>query len=225
MGLLDKIFGTDSARQRDDGRDAHGRTADPGGHVSPATGPRAPDQRGAGPDQDEVAVERYRNMLRTAPPETVEQAHAEAFAKLTPEQRRQVLTELSASTPEAERDAADDPQSLARTATRAEMREPGTMERTLGANRGAGMGMGGMLAGSLLASVAGAFIGTSIAGAFLDDPSQDASGDGAGEGEDSGGDMGGDGEMTGGDDPAGAEFGDAGMGDGGFDDVGGDLGI
>ena len=34
-------------------------------------------------------------MLRTAPPETVEQAHEEAFAKLTPEQRQQVLSGLS----------------------------------------------------------------------------------------------------------------------------------
>jgi hypothetical protein len=34
-------------------------------------------------DSDEAAVERYRYMLRTAPPETIELAHAEAFAKLT----------------------------------------------------------------------------------------------------------------------------------------------
>ena len=37
---------------------------------------------------DEQAIARYRYMLKTAPPETIEQAHAEAFAQLTPEQRR-----------------------------------------------------------------------------------------------------------------------------------------
>lgn len=119
-------------------------------------------------DPDEAAVERYRYMLRTAPPETVEQAHAEAFAKLTPDQRRKVLQDLGNTVPAAERATSDDPQSLARMATRAEMRQPGTMERVLGGGRG-GMGMGGVIAGSLLASVAGAFVGTAIADAFLGD--------------------------------------------------------
>jgi hypothetical protein len=134
-----------------------------------------PDQRrpqyqagASGRDPDEVAVERYRYMLRTAPPETLEQAHAEAFAKLTPDQRRKVLEDLGDAVPAAERATSDDPQSLARMATRAEMREPGTMERVLGRGRG-GMGMGGMIAGSLLAGVAGAFVGTAIADAFLGD--------------------------------------------------------
>ncbi|MGH3567749.1 MAG: hypothetical protein ACRDRH_17305 [Pseudonocardia sp.] len=105
-----------------------------------------------------------RYMLRTAPPETVEQAHAEAFAKLTPEQRQRVLADVGNTVPESEGATSDDPQSLARMATRAEMRRPGTMERALGdGGRGGGMGMGGMIAGSLLASVAGASIGTSIA--------------------------------------------------------------
>ena len=122
-------------------------------------------------DPDERAVQRYLYLLRTAPPETIEQAHAEAFAQLTPEQRRLVLQQLSATLPENERATArlsDDPRSLARMATRAEMRQPGTMERVLGGGRG-GMGMGGVIAGSLLASVAGAFVGTAIADAFLGD--------------------------------------------------------
>ena len=70
--------------------------------------------------------------------------------------------------PPAERATSDDPRSLARMATRAEMRQPGTMERALGGGRGGGMGMGGMIAGGLLASVAGAFIGTAIADAMFD---------------------------------------------------------
>ena len=165
---------------------------------------------GAAKDPDEAAVERYRYMLRTAPPETIEQAHAEAFAKLTPEQRRKVLADVSSELPPAERATSDDPQSLARMATRAEMRNPGTMERALGGGRGGGMGMGGMIAGTLLASVAGAFIGTAIADAFLDD---EGAGDAGGEemaAEDPG--M----EDPGMEDPGAADF--------GADDFGGDFG-
>jgi len=160
MGLLDKF------------RETFGSGL--GGTERPTVPPdqrRAQDPAGAsGRDPDEVAVERYRYMLRTAPPETLEEAHAEAFAKLTPDQRRKVLQDLGDAVPAAERATSDDPQSLARMATRAEMREPGTMERVLGRGRGGmGMGMGGMIAGSLLASVAGAFVGTAIADAFLGD--------------------------------------------------------
>jgi hypothetical protein len=145
-------------------------------------------------------------MLRTAPPETIEQAHAEAFAKLTPDQRQKVLADVSAELPPSERATSDDPRSLARMATRAEMRNPGTMERTLGGGRGGGMGMGGMIAGTLLASVAGAFIGTAIADAFLDD---EGAGDAGGE------------EMAAAEDP-GME--DPGAGDFGGDFGGGDFG-
>lgn len=118
---------------------------------------------------DEQAIERYRYMLKTAPPETIEQAHAEAFAKLTPEQRRMVGERLSAEVPEAERVAvmqdAATPGSLARAATRAEVRNPGTMERTFG--RLGGSGLGGMVAGTFLGSMAGAVIGSMIAQQFF----------------------------------------------------------
>src|SRR5918999_1844644 len=56
---------------------------------------------------DEQAIERYRYMLRTAPPETIEQAHAEAFAQLTPEQRRLVLEKMADSLPASERAVAE----------------------------------------------------------------------------------------------------------------------
>lgn len=139
---------------------------------APAPSPHQPVHRGhaarAPQDPDEAAIERYRYMLRTAPPDAVEQAHAEAFAKLTPDQRQKVLADLSTAVPESERATSAEPQALARMATRAEMRNPGTMERTLGGGRG-GPGMGSMIAGTLLASVAGAFIGTAIADAMFDD--------------------------------------------------------
>jgi hypothetical protein len=73
--------------------------------------PAAPTSRGSDeggqppPNADEQALQRYRYMLKTAPPETIEQAHEEAFAKLTPAQRAQALRELAAATPEEERAA------------------------------------------------------------------------------------------------------------------------
>lgn len=131
---------------------------------------------------DEQAIERYKYMLRTAPPETIEQAHEEAFAKLTPEQRQMVLHDLTQAAPQHEqpslRNAQDDPQTLARLATRAEVRQPGTLERIFGGGMpgayggyggmygGPGYGYGGM-GGGLLSSIAGAFIGTMIADQFF----------------------------------------------------------
>lgn len=163
MGLLDRLRETIGSGLGGFGGGAHERP------TAPTYQRRAQYPAGAsGRDADEVAVERYRYMLRTAPPETLEQAHAEAFAKLTPDQRRKVLQDLGDAVPAAERATSDDPQSLAQMATRAEMRQPGTMERVLGGGRG-GMGMGGVIAGSLLASVAGAFVGTAIADAFFGD--------------------------------------------------------
>jgi hypothetical protein len=151
MGLFDKL------KERLTGSAAPAQSSPPR-QFAPAGGGRNP---------DEVAIERYRYMLNTAPPDQIEQAHAEAFAKLTPEQRQQVLAEMSTAVPEAERARSTDPREMARMATRAEMRQPGTMERTLGGQRGPGMGS--MIAGTLLASVAGAFIGTAIADALFDD--------------------------------------------------------
>jgi hypothetical protein len=133
------------------------------------------DERLAGDEQplsDEQAIQRYRYLLRTAPPETIEQAHAEAFAQLTPEQRAQVLRELGAAVSPQERAALgpgqDDPQTLARLATRAEVRQPGTLERTFG---GMGWGGGGMMGvgwgGSFLPALAGSLVGTMIAQQFF----------------------------------------------------------
>src|SRR4029453_1152860 len=91
----------------------------------------APGMPGPGPQGDDArAIARYRYLLRTAPPEELERVHAEAFARLSPEQRSQVLAELSRDLPPGERVPADDPASLARTATRAEMRQPGYLEQT-----------------------------------------------------------------------------------------------
>ena len=197
MGLLDWLLG----------RREEPRTQ------STAPTSRVPGDGGQQPtDADERALQRYRYMLRTAPPETIEQAHEEAFAKLTPAQRAQALRELAVVTPEDERAALagerDDPKSLARLATRAEMRQPGTMERTFG-GMGRGPGMGGMmggLGGSIFASLAAGFVGSLVAQQFLDSVGDfgfdegDASEQSGDEGtyDDAGGDYGG-GDFGGGD--------------------------
>ncbi len=135
---------------------------------------------------DEIAVERYRYLLRTAPPEMIEQVHEEAFAKLTPEQRRLVFTQLSENAPAGEQPRGDDPRSLAQAATRSEIRQPGTLERSLGGGAG-GIGFGGMFASSLLGSVAGYVIGSAIVSSFLPDPvDQQAAGADNSDGGDAG---------------------------------------
>jgi hypothetical protein len=103
---------------------------------------------------DVQAVERYRYLMRTAPPDDLERAHEEAFRQMTPGQRQLALQALSGQLPEAERrQLTEEPRSLARAATRTELRRPGALERTFG---------GGMF-GNLFSSLAGAFIGSSIA--------------------------------------------------------------
>jgi hypothetical protein len=131
MGLLDRLFGR---RQHQQYQPPAHQGGYGGGYVGQRSG------REALPD--EQAIERYRYLLRTAPPEQIEQAHAEAFEKLTVDQRQQVLAQLAAAVPAGERPRTDDPATLARVATRAEVRQPGTLERALG-GYGPGHGQGG----------------------------------------------------------------------------------
>ncbi len=174
MGFFDRLFGRRQPPQPRESRTPFGQ---------PQDGSQPQDQ----PLTDEQAIERYKYLLRTAPPAAIEQAHEEAFARLTPEQRRLALEQLSAAIPEYERtgEQRDDPRTLARLATRAEVRQPGTLVNIFGRpispsgsapTSGAptygspGFGgyspYGGMLGGfggSLLSSIAGAFIGTMVA--------------------------------------------------------------
>ncbi|MFF2267959.1 hypothetical protein ACFVTZ_06815 [Cellulosimicrobium cellulans] len=240
MGFLDRLLGREP-------RDPHGapQAGSYGSHAQhptqhptqhpgqPAYGSAPQDARAATAaprTPDQVAVDRYRYLLRTAPPDQVEQAHAEAFARLTPEQRRQVLTELGEQVPAAERATSDAPQDLARMATRAEMRQPGTLERTF-AGRGQGApGFGAMVGSSLLGTIAGVVIGSAVANALFGpafaDPTQPVAEDAAAEqgAEDPGAAEGGDGGAVeaAGEDPAGSD--DGGGYDGGGDFGGGDLG-
>jgi hypothetical protein len=144
------------------------------GRTPAPTGPQQPSRTGQPPDPDQVAVERYRYLLRTAPPDELERAHVEAFERLTPEQRAIARRDLEAAVAANEAPATDEPQDLARAATRAELRQPGTLERTFGASQGPGM------AGSFLNTFAAVFVATSMAqllfGSF-GDPSADAAAD------------------------------------------------
>jgi hypothetical protein len=174
MGFLDRLLGRSA-----------GPESRPRQHAS---SPAA-----AGELTDEQALERYRYLVRTAPPEAIEQAHEEAFAKLTPEQRRTALRDLSAAVPEHERTGGDDPRSLARMATRAETNRPGTVERAFGGGGGMLGGMGGTLLGSFAAAFAGSLVAQSLFSEFGGEEAG-AEGDGGAEGDasDAGGDTGGD---------------------------------
>ncbi len=183
MGFFSRLFGTEQQEPR---------------YRPQATPPPSPAAS---------ALDRYRYMVQTAPPETLEQAHAEAFAQLTPEQRHELLRQLADAAPPNERTAveaisSEDPRALARVATRAEIRQPGMLERTMG---GAGMGFGG----NLLSSFAAGFVGSMVAQSFFSaiggfgesghdaptddgDTSAEANTDGDGAGDDfGGGDFGG----------------------------------
>ena len=143
MGFLDRLLG---------------RTPEPKIMVNTLRPPKP----AVAPDGDQQAVERYRYLLRTAPPEDLERAHAEAFDRLTPEQRETVRRDLEGAVPAAEAPRTTDPGELARAATRAEMRAPGTLERSF-ASGPAAPGMGG----SFLQTFAAVFIATSVADALF----------------------------------------------------------
>ncbi len=173
--------------------------------------------------ENERAVARYRYLLRTAPPERLEEVHAEAFAQLSPEQRQQVLGRLSQDLPTGEAPQSDDPGDLARSATRAEMRQPGYMQSAF-----AGPGMGSMMAGSMLGTIAGVVVGSAIAqslfGGYETSPEAADAGEGvgdtgAGDGGDAAGAEAGGGEF-GGQEFGGGDFG----GELGSGDFGGDFG-
>ncbi len=189
MGLLDRLFGrrrSGSDHGYQQGYDGYQATSQYGGYQPPPA-PHGGAQGGAPTDQQ--AIERYRYLLRTAPPDQIEEAHAEAFAQLTPQQRQEVLVQLAAAVPSSERPRSDDPRSLARAATRAEVRQPGTLERAFGGGPGGGPGYGGgygpgygggygrgyggagfgsTIGASLLGTVGGLVVGTAVADALFD---------------------------------------------------------
>jgi len=139
-----------------------------------------------------------------------------------------VIEGLASAAPESEVAAAgDDPQRLARVATRAEIRAPGTLERVYGGMPAGGGFLGGLgFGGMFLSTLAGVFVGTAIAQSLFNDvgyPPGDPAGDSASPGDDAdtGTEAEADSDGSGWDD-GGGDAGDFGGGDAG--DFGGDMG-
>ena len=146
MGILDRLFGS-------------------AGTLPDAGDVELPHDRGA--------IERYRSVVQTAPAATIEQVHAEAFARLTDAQRAVIYEELSRGAGTGERPLSSEPATLARAATRAQSRSAGALERVVSAG---GPGLLGAVAGSVVVSP--------LVSAFLpwDDARDQDAGSGVGDG-------------------------------------------
>ena len=140
MGFLDRLFRTERGA---------GQTA--------AAGPDEASGAEAAEAVDVRVLERYRLLLGTAPTETIEAVHREAFELLTDDQRALVYEGLSAGAGTGERPLSSEPATLARAASRAELRQPGRLERVLSESAG----------GALLGVVADHVVGSALASAFL----------------------------------------------------------
>lgn len=111
---------------------------------------------------DDLLLRRYRHLLGTAPIESIEQAHAEAFAELREPERAAIYEELSRGTGTGERPLSSEPATLARSASRAERRMPGSIENVLRAadDRGG-------FTGALIDPVVGHVATSPLVSAFL----------------------------------------------------------
>jgi hypothetical protein len=161
----DKLTGDDRTSQQQE------QQQQPSGQQPrPLSGPHQQQQFGARPgvapsnESDRVAIAKYDYLLKTADPERLEQAHHDAFARLTPEQRQQVLQRLNAEVPQHDRSTDPSAAGLARAATRGETSRPGTMRKVLG---GAAIGGGALAVGGLAVAVAGGAVLSAAAGPVL----------------------------------------------------------
>ncbi|WP_144714676.1 cation-transporting ATPase [Curtobacterium pusillum] len=125
-------------------------------------------------DPDKLALAKYDHLLRTAPPERLEQVHHDAFARLTPGQRQQIRDRLNSELPPHEHLRDDSAGGMARAMTRGEVARPGLVRRVLGGTGrggafagGAAVGAGAMALGGLGAAVAGGAVASAAAGPLL----------------------------------------------------------
>lgn len=102
---------------------------------APSYGSSPGARAGSGTAADRAAIAKYDYLLKTAAPDQLEQAHREAFQRLTPEQRDQVRERLSAESGPYDRPQSSSPDDLARAATRGEVQRPGFMAKVLGAGK------------------------------------------------------------------------------------------
>lgn len=97
-------------------------------------------------DMDDREVQqRYRQTLRNAPPEMIDDAHAEAFERLDPRERRQLAQQLRQQAQQLDSpyedpydrdDNDEDPRTLARMARRAEQQNPNILDQLFGGQPG-----------------------------------------------------------------------------------------
>lgn len=189
MGLLDRLLGRDSATTPAAAPAQPGATipTQPSTPPGPLTGTPEASRPSEGEAENQRAIARYQYLLRTAAPEELERVHTEAFAKLTPEQRQQVLADLSATLPAGEKVTSAEPHDLARAATRAELQQPGYLNSTFarqGADGrespGGGMTMGKVIGGAMIGTIAGAVVASAASNLFSgfgDSPEAQAIGD------------------------------------------------
>ena len=80
--------------------------------------------------KDDTDIQRYKELVRIAPAESIEVVHEEAFGRLSLEQRNEMFEVLTASAmSEAERPADPSPTALAQAASRQESERPGSLGR------------------------------------------------------------------------------------------------
>ncbi len=114
---------------------------------------------------DEMAVERYKYLLRNASSKTIEEVHIDAFGRLTPAQLDLLFEEFTKTGPDADERPSDaSAESLARSATRVERSKPGLLTRTFGNADARTLDLIGL---SLLDTIAGYAVASVIISPFF----------------------------------------------------------
>ena len=127
---------------------------------------------------NQEAMSRYQQVARQLPPQEYEQAAQEAFARMTPEQRRQLAQMLQQQArqqqvnfPDLNQDGIDDrlqdPRAFAQVTSRMEQQQPGMLEQLLGGGGGGAGGGAGEMLNNPLAKAALAGIAAMAAQRFL----------------------------------------------------------
>jgi hypothetical protein len=122
---------------------------------------------------DRHALDRYERLLGSAPPAVVERVHAEAFERLSREQREAVLGRLTAAASAEERPADASPVALARSASRAEARRRGEVARMLGADA-AGVALSSAVGAAILGAVAAHAASSAVWAAWTDEGDEES---------------------------------------------------
>jgi hypothetical protein len=120
----------------------------PGNNLTPLDQLLAQAQDQTHHDQPEDVAAQYQQLLQTAPPEVIEQAHADAFAQLSGEERRSIAASLRAANDDPGQpfqypgftgdDGDADPARLAAMFSQAQRQQPDLLGGTFGLSGGRG---------------------------------------------------------------------------------------